>query len=141
MIQQKYSRNLATIILLQTSIFEKIRNIAKMSYFEQNLNPSKRVGMDGVFLSLAGLLLGILEFRTLPSGNPSEQPCQPEENPVHPSSFTWINPLWQKPMDGTPGTRRWLLCKFLSYRYKLFTINRTGKDWAAVGDPRVTSWE
>ena len=22
-----------------------------------------------------------------------EQPCQPSENPVHPSSFTWINPV------------------------------------------------
>ena len=31
--------------------------------------------------------------RTLPSGNPSEQPSKPSENPVHPSSFTWINPL------------------------------------------------
>ena len=32
--------------------------------------------------------------RALPSGNPSKQPCQPSENPVHPSSFTRINPLW-----------------------------------------------
>ena len=31
--------------------------------------------MDRVFLGLAG------------------QPCQPLENPVHPSSFTWINPI------------------------------------------------
>ena len=31
--------------------------------------------------------------RALPSGNPSEQPCKPLENPDHPSSFTWINPL------------------------------------------------
>ena len=23
-------------------------------------------------------------------GNPEEQSCQPEENPVHPDSFTWI---------------------------------------------------
>ena len=28
-----------------------------------------------------------------PLGNPSEQPCQPSENSVHPSSFTWINPV------------------------------------------------
>ena len=27
-----------------------------------------------------------------PLGNPSEKPFQPSENPVHPSSFTWINP-------------------------------------------------
>ena len=26
-----------------------------------------------------------------PSGNPSEQPCKPSENLVHPSSWTWIN--------------------------------------------------
>ena len=32
--------------------------------------------------------------RALPSGNPSEQPCQPSENPVHPSSFNWINPIY-----------------------------------------------
>ena len=28
-----------------------------------------------------------------PSGNPSE-PCQPSENPVHPSYFTQINPIY-----------------------------------------------
>ena len=59
MIRQTYSRNLATVMLLQTSIFGKIRNITKMSYFKQNVNPSKRVQMDGVFLGLAGLLPGI----------------------------------------------------------------------------------
>ena len=31
--------------------------------------------------------------RASPSGNPSEQPCQPLENPAHASSFTWINPV------------------------------------------------
>ena len=40
--------------------------------------------MDRVFFVLAGLLVWIL----------SEQPCQPLENPAHPSSFTWINPSW-----------------------------------------------
>ena len=24
------------------------------------------------------------------TGFPEEQPCQPEENPLHPNSFTWI---------------------------------------------------
>ena len=28
--------------------------------------------------------------RAKPEGNPEEQPCQPEENPVHPDSFTRI---------------------------------------------------
>ena len=28
--------------------------------------------------------------RAKPEGNPEAQPCQPEENPVHPDSFTWI---------------------------------------------------
>ena len=32
--------------------------------------------------------------RASPSGNPSEQPDQPLENPVHPSSFTRINPTY-----------------------------------------------
>ena len=31
--------------------------------------------------------------RASPSGNPSEKPCQPLENSVHPSSFTRINPI------------------------------------------------
>ena len=43
------------------------------------VNLSKRGGMDGVFRGLAGLL-----------GIPEEQPCQPEENPVLPDSFTQI---------------------------------------------------
>ena len=30
-----------------------------------------------------------------PEGNPREQPCQPEENPDHPSSFTWIYILFK----------------------------------------------
>ena len=42
--------------------------------FYLNVNPSKRVGMDGVFLGLAGLLLGIS----------LEQPCQPSETPSIP---------------------------------------------------------
>ena len=58
MIQKTYFRNLGINILLQTSIFEKIRNITKMSYFKKNVNPSKRVGMTEVFLGPAGLLLG-----------------------------------------------------------------------------------
>ena len=48
--------------------------------------------MDGVFLGLAGLLLGI-SLGLRPREISSEQPCQPSENPVHPSSFTWINPI------------------------------------------------
>ena len=32
--------------------------------------------------------------RALPLGNPSEQPCHPLENPVLPSSFTQINPIY-----------------------------------------------
>ena len=32
--------------------------------------------------------------QALHSGSPSEQPCQPSENPVHPTSFTQINPIW-----------------------------------------------
>ena len=39
------------------------------------VNPSTRGGTDGVFQ---------------PEGNPEEQPCQPEGNPIHPNSFIWI---------------------------------------------------
>ena len=45
-------------------------------------NLSKRGGKDGLFQGLAGLLRGISRGR--------EQPCQPEENPVLPDSFTQI---------------------------------------------------
>ena len=31
--------------------------------------------------------------RASPSENPSDQPCQPLENPGGPSSFTWMNPF------------------------------------------------
>ena len=33
--------------------------------------------------------------RAKPEGNPEEQPCQTEENPVQPNSFTWIYILFK----------------------------------------------
>ena len=48
--------------------------------------------MDGVFLGLAGCFEGFPSGFAL--GNPSEQSYQPSENPVHPSPFTWINPIY-----------------------------------------------
>ena len=66
-----------------------------MSYFKQNVNPSKKVGMDGGF-PWAGRAASRDFPRALPSANPSEQPCQPSENPFHTSSFTWINPYYFK---------------------------------------------
>ena len=48
-----------------------------MSYFEYNVNPSKRVGMDKAFLGLAGLLLGIslgLRPREIPRSRPASPP-------------------------------------------------------------------
>ena len=33
--------------------------------------------------------------RAKPEGNQEEQPCQPEENTVHPDSFTWIYNLFK----------------------------------------------
>ena len=62
MIQYTQSRNLATNMFLQTSIFDFFRKITKMFYFKQNVNPS-------------------------------EQPCQPSENPEHPSSLIWLNSI------------------------------------------------
>ena len=49
--------------------------------------------MDGVF-PRAGRAAPRDFPRALPLGNPWEQPCQPLENPVRPSSFTWINPIF-----------------------------------------------
>ena len=57
------------------------------TYQKQNVYLSKRVGMNRVFFGLAEPLIRIF-CRALPSGNPSEQLCQPSENPVLPSSFT-----------------------------------------------------
>ena len=57
------------------------------------VNPSKRGGMDGGFQGLAGLLRDFP--RAKPEGNPEEQPCQLEENPVHPASFTWFYILFK----------------------------------------------
>ena len=34
-------------------------------------------------------------LRAKPEGNPEEQPCQTEENPVHPDSFAWIYILFK----------------------------------------------
>ena len=45
-----------------------------MFYFKYNVSPSERVGMHGVFLGLAGLLLGIslrLCFRDIPRSSPA----------------------------------------------------------------------
>ena len=58
------------------------------------VNPSKRGGMDGVFRGLAENALWDLP-RATPEENPEEQPCQPEKNPVHPNSFTWIYILFK----------------------------------------------
>ena len=54
-----------------------------MSYFKYNVNPSKRVKMDGVFLGLAGLLLGIfLGFCSLEI--PWSRPASPRKTPSIP---------------------------------------------------------
>ena len=38
-------------MFLQISVFEKFRKITKISYCKYNVNPSKEIGMDGVFSS------------------------------------------------------------------------------------------
>ena len=63
-----------------------------MSYLKKMLIQVQESGWTGFFLGLAGLLLGI-SLWLCPMEIPWEQPCQPSENPVHPSSFTWINPF------------------------------------------------
>ena len=53
------------------------------------VNPSKRLGMDGFFQGLAGLLRGISRGQSLKEILRSS-PASPRKNPVHPDSFTWI---------------------------------------------------
>ena len=48
--------------------------------------------------------------QALPLGNPSEQPCQPLENPVRPFSFTRIKPM--KSVEKKQG--RYNLCNALN---------------------------
>ena len=93
MIQQTYSRNLATIMLLQTSIFEKIRNITKMSFFKQDVNASLRIRIDGGFLGLAGLFLGIslgLRHREIPRSSPAS----PWKTPSIPPLLLGLTHSW-----------------------------------------------
>ena len=71
------------------------------TYCKYNVNLSKRARMDG-FFSQAGLAAPRDFPCALPSGNPSEQPCQPLENHVHHSSFTLINPTQTVPDWSVP---------------------------------------
>ena len=70
-------------MLLQTSIFEKYRKISKISYFKYNVNPSKRVKMDEVFVGLAGLLLEI-SLGLCPWEIPQSSPAIPRKTPSIP---------------------------------------------------------
>ena len=54
-----------------------------MSYFKQNVNPSKRVGIDGIFLGLEGLLLGI-SLGLCPREIPRSNPASPRKTPSIP---------------------------------------------------------
>ena len=82
--------------------WETLVNMAKQSSWYKLsvvslawVNPSKRGGTDGVFERLAGLLRGWAQ------GNPEEQPCQTEENPALPNSFTQVYILFavEKPYE------------------------------------------
>ena len=57
--ERQISVNQQQVCFFKHQYFKKNKKINKMSYFKYNVNPSKRVGMDGVLLGLAGLLLGI----------------------------------------------------------------------------------
>ena len=65
-----------------------------MDIDEDWVNPSKKGEIDGVF-SRAGRAFPRDFPRAKPKGNTKEQPCQPEENLVHPDSFTWIYILFK----------------------------------------------
>ena len=58
-------------------------------YLKQKVNLIELVVKEGIFLGWQGCS----------SGFPAEQPCQPSENPVHPFSFTWINPFLGRVMS------------------------------------------
>ena len=98
------------------------------------VNPSKRGGMDGAFWGLAGLLRGISLgrsqreiLRSRPEGNPEEQPYQPEQNPVHPDSITWIYILFEIRHFGDISDfflninvwRSMIVAKFLKYVHRM----------------------
>ena len=56
---------------------------ANLSRITDWVNPSKRVGMDGVFLGLAGLLLGI-SLGLRPQEIPRRSPASPRKTPSFP---------------------------------------------------------
>ena len=65
---------------MQYQYLKKIKNITKMSYFKYNVNPNKRVGMDGVFLGGAGLLLRD-SLGLCPREIPQSSPPSPRKTP------------------------------------------------------------
>ena len=69
--------------------------------------------------------------RALPSWNPSEQPCQPSDDPFHPSSFTWINLICYQLMVNTSGYKRGggvTNCKLHNFESK-YQSNSESYDW------------
>ena len=59
------------------------------SFGPVRVNPRKGGGVDGVFPRAGRAALRDFP-RAKPEGNPEEQPCHPEENPVPPEPFTLI---------------------------------------------------
>ena len=63
------------------------------------------------------------------TGFSEEQPCQPEENPIHPDSFTWIYILFKKGhwviflnFSKLYVWRSIIVAKFLEYVYRIIRI-------------------
>ena len=101
MIQWTFSRSLATIILHQSSIFDKIQQITKMSYSKYHLNPSKSVRMDRVFFWLAGLLL-VISFGIWPMEIPRRGPANPWKTPSFPTLVLGLTQSFSEIMNMLP---------------------------------------
>ena len=72
-----------------TDLSVHLRRANTETYQKYNINLSKIVRKDRVFLRLAGLLFGIS----------LGQPCQPLENPVIPSSFSQICLIYSRQQE------------------------------------------
>ena len=76
---------------------------ANLSCITDWVNPSKRVGMDGVFLGLAGLLLGI-SLGLRPREIPQSSPVSPWKTPSIPPLLLGITYyIAQEPGRPHPG--------------------------------------
>ena len=69
----------------------QFRRANTVTYYKLNINLSK--SREGQGIPQAGRAAARAFPPAPPSGNPSDQPCQPSEKPVLPFSFNKFNPI------------------------------------------------